>query len=93
MASKKPAKKTSSRRAKRSPATPLKSQDKFVRRSHLSGASTVASSPALPFLSRAMGVNLEVPFRLARCTTPFQVWAEQMRTCQRLLAAWQRPSA
>jgi hypothetical protein len=87
MARKKPRKKTSVR-AKRRGAV-LKTQDQFVRR----GLSRRCSEETLitadnPF-GRVVGIYLELPFRLARCVTPFQVWSEQMLAGQRLLSAWQ----
>ena len=92
MARKKPRKKTSIR-AKRRTAT-LKVQDQFVRREHTHriGQAERALMPSNPF-GCIVAVYLELPFRLARCTTPFQLWAEQVRASQQLLSAWQQRSA
>jgi hypothetical protein len=92
MARKKPRKKTSVRAKRR--AAPLKAQSQFVRREHSqgNGQAEEALMPPNPFW-RVVGVYLELPFRLAKCTTPFQVWAEQMRASQQLLSAWQPRSA
>jgi hypothetical protein len=86
MARKKPRKKTSVRAKRR--AAPLKAQDQFVERGppHRRGHPDEALADT-PF-GRVVGVYLELPFRLARCVTPFQVWAEQMLAGQRLLSAW-----
>jgi hypothetical protein len=87
MARKKPRKKTSVRVKRR--AAPLKAQGQFVRREHphRNGEAEKAFMASNPF-GRVVGVYLELPFRLARCTTPFQVWVEQMRAGQQLLSAW-----
>jgi len=88
MARKKPRKKTSVRSKRH--AAPLKVHSQFVRREHRrrNGRRVKSLTPTNPF-GRVVGLYLELPFRLARCTTPFQVWAEQMRTSQELLSAWQ----
>jgi len=77
-------------RAKRRVAA-LKAQDQFVRRepSHSGARSEGALMRADNPFGRVVGVYLELPLRLARCVTPFQVWAEQMWAGQRLLSAWQ----
>jgi hypothetical protein len=92
MARKKPRKKTSVG-SKRRVAT-LKAGAQFVRRErpYRDGRAEKASTPPNPF-GHVVAVYLELPFRLARCTTPFQVWAEQMRASQKLLSAWQPRSA
>jgi hypothetical protein len=93
MARKIPRKKTSVRAKRR--AAPLKARTQFVRRGHQhrNGLAEKALMPANNPLGRVVGVYLELPFRIARCTTPFQVWAEQMRASQQLLSAWQPRSA
>jgi hypothetical protein len=89
MARKKP-RKTSARTKRR--AAPLKAQGQFVRRESLgNGKAEKALMPPNPF--GVLGVFLELPFRLSRCTTPFQLWAEQMRASQQLLTAWQPRAA
>jgi hypothetical protein len=88
MARKKPHKKTSVRSKRR--AAPLKVHNQSVRREHRrqNGQAEKSLPPPNPF-GRVVGVYLELPFRLARCTTPLQIWAEQMRASQQLLSAWQ----
>jgi len=88
MAKKKPRKKTSVRSKRR--AAPLKAHSQFVRheRRRRNGQAEKSLMPTNPF-GRVVGVYLELPFRMARCMTPFQVWAEQMRASQELLSAWQ----
>jgi hypothetical protein len=89
MARKKPRRKTSVRAKRRVAA--LKTQDQFVRReptnpaARWEGALMSADNP----FGRVAGVYLELPFRLARCITPLQVWREQMLAGQRLVSAWQ----
>ena len=89
MARKKPRRKTSVRAKRRVAA--LKTQDQFVRRkpanpaTRSEGAVMRADNP----FGRVVGVYLELPFRLARCVTPLQVWREQMLAGQRLVSAWQ----
>jgi hypothetical protein len=92
MARKKPRKKTSVRAKRR--AAPLKAQGQFVRRERpqRDGQAEKALMSPSPF-GRVVGIYFELPFRLARCTTPIQVWAEQMRANQQLLSAWQPRSA
>jgi hypothetical protein len=92
MVRKKPRKKTSIH-AKRRAAT-LKTQDQFVRREHTHriGQAERALMASSNSFGRIIAVYLELPFRLARCTTPFQLWAEQMRASQQLLSAWQQRS-
>jgi hypothetical protein len=85
MARKKQRRKTSARAKRR--AAPLRSQDQFVRREHGNDAGK-ALMPPNPF-GDVVRVYLELPFRLARCTTPFQEWAEQMHASQQLISAWQ----
>jgi hypothetical protein len=88
MARKKPRRKASTRPKRRVAA--LKTQHQSVRREEAlrpnarsEGALMRADNP----VGRLVGVYLELPFRLARCVTPFQVWAEQMLAGQRLLLA------
>jgi len=89
MARKKSRRKASIRPKRRVAA--LKTRDRFVRRealrpsARLEGALMKADNP----FGRVVGVYLELPLRLARCVTQFQVWAEQMWAGQRLLSAWQ----
>ena len=91
MAKKKPRKKTSSVRTKRR-ATSLKTQGQFVRREpRRNGKAEKTPMPPNPL--GVLGVYFELPFRLARCTTPFQLWAEQLRASQQLLSAWQPRAA
>jgi hypothetical protein len=86
MARKKPRRKTSARTKHRT--APLKTQGQFVRRESLrNGKAEKTLMPPNPF--GILGVYLELPFRLAKCTTPFQLWAEQLRASQQLLTAWQ----
>jgi hypothetical protein len=85
MATKKRRKKTSVDKRR---AAALKAEDQFVRRAR-SSRNGQAEIPPNP-LWRVVGDYLDLPFRLARCTTPFQVWAEQMRASQRLLSGWQQ---
>lgn len=87
MPRKKPRKKTSVRAKRRVAA--LKTQDQFVRHGPPSRDKEKTPMTADNPLGRVVGVYLELPFRLARCITPFQVWAEQMLAGQRLLSAWQ----
>ena len=88
MARKKPRKKTSVRTKSRAA---LKAQNQFVRRGlqRRKRRSEVALMTADNPFGRMAGVYLELPFRLARCVTPFQVWTEQILAGQRLLSAWQ----
>jgi hypothetical protein len=89
MARKKPRRKASGRPKRRVAA--LKTQDQFVRHDapHPSARSEGALMRADSPFSRVVGIYFELAFRLARCVTPFQVWAEQMLAGQRLLSAWQ----
>jgi len=87
MARKKPRRKPSTRPKRRVAA--LKTRDQFVRRESLRPSARPEAALMRgdnPF-GRVVGVYLELPFRLARCVTPFQVWAEQMLAGQRLLSA------
>ena len=88
MAKKKPRKKTLVRSKRH--AAPLNVQSQFVRheRRRRGGHAEKSLMPTNLF-GRVVGVYLELPFRMARCTTPFQVWAEQMRASHELLSAWQ----
>jgi hypothetical protein len=89
MARNKPRKKTSVRAKRRAAA--LKAQDQFVERGRLrrrNGHTEDAFPSADNPFGRVVGVYLELPFRLSRCVTPFQVWAEQMLAGQRLISAW-----
>jgi hypothetical protein len=87
MARKKPRKKTSVRTKSRAA---LKAKDRFVRRElqRRNGRSEEALITADNPFGRVVGVYLELPFRLARCVTPFQVWTEQLLAGQKLLSAW-----
>jgi hypothetical protein len=89
MARKKPRRKASVHPKRRAAA--LKTQDQFVRREppRPGARSEAALMRADNPFGRVVSVYLELPFRLARCVTPFQVWAEQMLAGQRLLSAWQ----
>jgi hypothetical protein len=88
MAKKKARKKTSGPSKRRS--APLKVQNQFVRHQHGRPNGQAEKSPTpINAFGRALGVYLELPFRMARCTTPLQVWTEQIRASQQLLSAWQ----
>jgi hypothetical protein len=88
MAKKKSRKNTSVRSKRR--AAPLKVHRQFLRyeQRHRHGQAEKSLMPTNPF-ERVVGLYFELPFRMARCMTPFQVWAEQMRASQELLSAWQ----
>jgi hypothetical protein len=90
MARKKPRNKKSARTKRR--AAPLKTQGQFVRREpRRNGKAEKTLMPPNPL--GVLGVYFELPFRLARCTTPFQLWTEQLRASQQLLNAWQPRAA
>jgi hypothetical protein len=89
MARKKPRRKASTRPKRRVAA--LEAQHQFERREALrpSARPEAALMRADNPLGRVVGVYLELPFRLVRCVTPFQVWREHLLAGQRLLSAWQ----
>jgi hypothetical protein len=88
MARKKPRRKASTRPKRRVAA--LEAQHQFEREAlRPSARPEAALMRADNPLGRVVGVYLELPFRLVRCVTPFQVWREHLLVGQRLLSAWQ----
>jgi hypothetical protein len=93
MAKKKKQRKQTSSPQKRRAAS-LNMEDRFVRRAAPRSQKSSRSSAARPntnVFARVMAVYMELPSRLARCTTPVEFWGEQMQAGQRLLAALRLP--
>jgi hypothetical protein len=71
---------------------PLRSAAGYLRKSrktrHAGSVLAASPSPAVA-MSRVVGLCAEMPLRIAHCKSPFDVWLENLRFGQRLLAAWQ----